>query len=300
MKKLWILLGTVFIASFAVLGWIGVEIFRQAPPIPKGVVTTGGQVLIAEEVVMDGQNVWQAMGSMQVGSIWGHGSYVAPDWTADYMHREALFILNEWTAGKYGTDGSGIPGEQRAALQHRLQELVRTNTYDPVTGLITVDPLRARAFERLEPCEGKPSRTVLRGGGRSNAISLPDYAFGRTGSRVQLVQGRKQVTHGIRREREDWQVLIPGHHEGYITWSEYERNQRLIADNANSKGLMVRGAVRKGEALLAGLLRCGHCGRKLHVSYSGSNGNTGRYHCRGAQLNHGTDPCIGFGSLRVS
>ena len=147
MKKLWILLGTVFIASFAVLGWVGVEIFRQAPPIPKGVVTTEGQVLIAEEVVMDGQNVWQAMGGMQVGSIWGHGSYVAPDWTADYMHREALFILNQWTEGKYGTDGSAVPGEQRAALQHRLQELVRTNTYDPATGLITVDPLRAKAFE---------------------------------------------------------------------------------------------------------------------------------------------------------
>ena len=99
MKKLWILLGTVFIASFAVLGWVGVEIFRQAPPIPKGVVTTEGQVLIAEEVVMDGQNVWQAMGGMQVGSIWGHGSYVAPDWTADYMHRAALFVLNDWSAG---------------------------------------------------------------------------------------------------------------------------------------------------------------------------------------------------------
>ena len=147
MKKLWILLGTIFIASFAVLGWVGVEIFRQAPPIPKGVVTAEGQVLIAEEVVMDGQNVWQAMGGMQVGSIWGHGSYVAPDWTADYIHREALFILNEWTAGKYGTDGSAIPGEERAALQHRLQELIRKNTYDPATGLITVDPLRAKAFE---------------------------------------------------------------------------------------------------------------------------------------------------------
>lgn len=147
MKKLWILLGTIFIASFAVLGWVGVEIFRQAPPIPKGVVTTEGQVLGGEEVVLDGQNVWQAMGGMQVGSIWGHGSYVAPDWTADYIHREALFILNEWTEGKYGTDGSAIPGEERAALQHRLQELLRKNTYDPATGVITVDPLRAKAFE---------------------------------------------------------------------------------------------------------------------------------------------------------
>ena len=131
----------------------------------------------------------------------------------------------------------------------------------------------------------------------TNPIYGGAYAFGRTGSRVQLAQGRKQVIHGIRRERENWQVLILSHHEGYISWSEYERNQRLIADNANSKGLMVRGAVRKGEALLAGLLRCGHC--KLHVAYSGAHGSSARYHCQGAHVNHGTERCISFGALRV-
>ena len=91
------------------------------------------------------------------------------------------------------------------------------------------------------------------------------------------------------------------HHEGYLSWAEFERNQRLIADNANSKGkgLMVRGSVRRGETLLAGLLRCGHCGRKLHVAYGGPSGEAGRYHCKGAYLNHGGDRCISFGSLRV-
>jgi hypothetical protein len=62
---------------------------------------------------------------------------------------------------------------------------------------------------------------------------------------------------------------------------------------------MSRGALRRGEALLAGLLRCGHCGRKLHVAYSGKNGNTGRYHCRGGANNHGGDPCISFGGMRI-
>jgi nitric oxide reductase subunit B len=90
MKKLWILLISVCVISFAILGWIGVEIFREAPPIPREVVATDGRMLIPEEQIMDGQNVWQAMGGMQVGSMWGHGSYVAPDWTADYLHREAL------------------------------------------------------------------------------------------------------------------------------------------------------------------------------------------------------------------
>jgi excisionase family DNA binding protein len=62
---------------------------------------------------------------------------------------------------------------------------------------------------------------------------------------------------------------------------------------------MSRGSVRRGEALLAGLLRCGHCGRKLHVAYSGANGSAGRYHCRGGHLNHGGDRCISFGGLRI-
>ena len=147
MKRLWILMVAVFVFSFAILGWIGVEIFRQAPPIPREVVTSDGSVLIPPEEIMNGQNVWQAMGGMQVGSIWGHGSYVAPDWTADYLHREALFILNEWTAGKYGIDGSALSGEDKAVLLHRLEQLMRTNTYDAATERITIDPIRARAFE---------------------------------------------------------------------------------------------------------------------------------------------------------
>ena len=147
MKKLWILLISVFFISFAILGWIGVEIFRQAPPIPTQVVTLDGRVIVPDGGILDGQNVWQAMGGMQVGSIWGHGSYVAPDWTADYLHRESLFILNEWTGGQYGTDGAAVPNELKAALHQRLQDLMRKNTYDPSTEILTLDPIRGRAFE---------------------------------------------------------------------------------------------------------------------------------------------------------
>ena len=112
MKKLWILLIAVVVFSFTILGWVGTEIFRQAPPIPREVVTSDGKVLIPAEQIGDGQNVWQAMGGMQVGSIWGHGSYVAPDWTADYLHREAIFILNEWSGGQFGRDGATMQPEQ--------------------------------------------------------------------------------------------------------------------------------------------------------------------------------------------
>ncbi len=147
MKKLWIILIAVFLFSFAILGWVGTEIFRQAPPIPSQVVTTDGKVLIGDGEILDGQNVWQAMGGMQVGSIWGHGSYVAPDWTADYLHRESLFILNEWANSENSKEYNALDSEKQAALRQRLQNLMRTNTFDAATNKITLDPLRARAFE---------------------------------------------------------------------------------------------------------------------------------------------------------
>jgi hypothetical protein len=106
----------------------------------------------------------------------------------------------------------------------------------------------------------------------TNPVYGGAYAFGRTASRITVENGRKRISRGHRRDREDWDVLLVDHHEGYISWAEFERNQRLIADNANCRGLMVRGAVRRGDALLAGLLRCGHCGRRLHISYSGTDG----------------------------
>ena len=133
----------------------------------------------------------------------------------------------------------------------------------------------------------------------TNPVYGGAYAFGRTCSRVSVRDGRKRVVRGFRRSQAEWEVLLPDHHEGYISWEEFGRNQRLIADNANSKGLMTRGSVRRGDALLAGLLRCGHCGRRLHVAYSGTAGYCVRYHCRGAHINHGTARCISFGGLRV-
>ncbi len=133
----------------------------------------------------------------------------------------------------------------------------------------------------------------------TNPVYAGAYAFGRTGSRVMIENGRKRILRGYRKNRSDWAVLLVDHHEGYLSWPDYERNQRLIADNANGKGMMVRGAVRKGEALLTGLLRCGHCGRRLLVSYNGTKGDVGRYNCDATRSNPGADPCISFGALRA-
>ena len=137
----------IFIGSFAILLWIGTEIFREAPPIPAQVVTTDGKILIVEGEVSNGQNVWQAMGGMQVGSIWGHGSYVAPDWTAEYLHRESIFILNDWSKSEFSNEYKNLNSEQQAVLRQRLQDLMRKNTYDAAANKITLDPIRAKAFE---------------------------------------------------------------------------------------------------------------------------------------------------------
>ena len=124
----------------------------------------------------------------------------------------------------------------------------------------------------------------------TNPIYAGAYVFGRPGSRVSVEAGRKRVRRGLRRAPQEWDVLLRERHEGYISWDEFERNQGVIADNANRMGIgAVKGAVRRGELLLAGLLRCGHCGRKLHVFYSGDNG---RYQCYGARTNHGGPRCI--------
>jgi DNA invertase Pin-like site-specific DNA recombinase len=131
----------------------------------------------------------------------------------------------------------------------------------------------------------------------TNPVYAGAYAFGRTTSKVSVEEGRKRVRRGVRRPLAEWDVLLKDQHEGYITWAEFERNQRRIADNATGKGSAIaRGAARHGELLLAGLLRCGHCGRKMYVGYGGK---AGRYYCQGALVNHGTERCISFGGLRA-
>src|ERR1700730_15611646 len=133
----------------------------------------------------------------------------------------------------------------------------------------------------------------------TNPIYAGAYAFGRTGSQIHLEAGRKVITRGVRRTQDTWEVLIREHHEGYIFWEEYERNQRILSGNANMKGDMVPGSVRNGGGLLAGLLRCGHCGRKLKVKHHGLRGVT-RYLCNEGSRNFAQrTKCIGVGNMRI-
>jgi len=131
----------------------------------------------------------------------------------------------------------------------------------------------------------------------TNPVYAGAYVFGRTRSRVRLEGGRQVIIHGVARRREEWEVLIRDHHDGYISWEDYDRNQKVIAGNANMKGTMVAGSVRKGGGLLVGLLRCGHCGRKLKVLHHAHRDT--RYICN-AEGDYASDKkCVGFSNMRI-
>ncbi len=124
------------------------------------------------------------------------------------------------------------------------------------------------------------------------------FVYGRRRTQTKMVDGKPCRSSGHYVPQEDWQILILDHHEGYITWDEYQRIQSLLRENMTMKGKM-RSAVKRGPALLSGLVRCGHCGRGMHVAYSGPKGQVARYYCKGSNVNHGGETCISVGSLKV-
>jgi len=148
-KKLWIGFALVMSISFSVLGYYGYEIYQEAPPIPTEIVGPNNRVIYTAEEIKDGQNVWQSMGGQEVGTIWGHGAYVAPDWTADWLHREAVFILDKLSEKQYSKTFAELTEEQQATMKIRLQNDVRKNTYDSNTGVITISQNRIEAIAYL-------------------------------------------------------------------------------------------------------------------------------------------------------
>jgi nitric oxide reductase subunit B len=147
MRRYWTGFILVILLSFVVLGWVGTRIYHAMPPVPDRVIATDGAEVIPSGDIAAGQNVWQSIGGMEVGSIWGHGSYVAPDWTADWLHRESVFILNDWSQQELGHPYDAAAPEEQAALRARLEQTMRRNTYDGASRTLVLPPVRARAFE---------------------------------------------------------------------------------------------------------------------------------------------------------
>jgi len=145
---LWRWLGFIFVLSFGALGYLGWQIYLTAPPIPKAVVTTGGDVLFTGEQVQKGQQVWLSSGGQQQGSVWGHGAYVAPDWSADWLHREAVALQTIRTQ-ELRKAPAALTAADRGAIDAALKEEMRRNTYDQASGTITVSRDRAQAIREV-------------------------------------------------------------------------------------------------------------------------------------------------------
>ncbi len=178
-RKLWWLLGACVVGAFLLLGFVGKEIWRQAPPIPAQVVADDGTTLFTRDDVQDGQQVWQSIGGQQVGSIWGHGAYQAPDWSADWLHRECLALQDEWAKRDFATPFAELTHEQQAALAARLPAAMRTNRYDPATGTLAVTVERAAAIAAVTRhydalFGGAPELALLRDHYALSERPLPD------------------------------------------------------------------------------------------------------------------------------
>lgn len=146
-KRLWIILTVGMIFMFGILLLLGAEIYQQAPPIPETVKSASGEIIYTRDDIQTGQNVWQSIGGMEQGSIWGHGSYLAPDWSADWLHREAETLLVLLLKSPI----SGLSETQNMALQKSaLQQEMRTNSYDAKTGNITISELRTQAIKQVQ------------------------------------------------------------------------------------------------------------------------------------------------------
>ena len=148
-RKLWTWLAVVFTLSFAVLGWLGREIYLAAPPYPE-VHGTDGAVLYRADEIKEGQRAWLAAGGQQLGTVWGHGSYVAPDWSADWLHREALAYREILSRKMQGRGYDGLTVAERGSVDALVKSEMRRNTYDAARNTVTVSPERARAIAQVQ------------------------------------------------------------------------------------------------------------------------------------------------------
>ncbi|MEO8670683.1 MAG: nitric-oxide reductase large subunit [Tahibacter sp.] len=148
-KRLWIALGVLLSVTFSVLLWQGREIYHAAPPLPERIVASAGEVLYSREDLETGRSVWQSFGGQQLGSIWGHGALVAPDWSADWLHREAQSLLELWARRDLDAAYADLPAVTQESLKARLREELRHNSYDAANDTITVSPDRALAISNV-------------------------------------------------------------------------------------------------------------------------------------------------------
>lgn len=146
MKRLWWLFGVSMVVMFSVLLLVGGRIAEQAPPIPSAVVDDNGVTLLTRADIQRGMDTWRKLGGMQLGSVWGHGAYLAPDWTADQLHRESLALLDVYAGGDYASRSEVAQAQLRVLVGAEMKR----NTYDAADATIHVTAERAQAMRMVE------------------------------------------------------------------------------------------------------------------------------------------------------
>ena len=124
------------------------------------------------------------------------------------------------------------------------------------------------------------------------------YVYGKSEKRTSIVEGRARRSYGHGKPIGTWEVMIKDHHEGYITWAEYERNQKQLALNNYGRAGGIKTG-RGGRALLSGIMTCGRCGRRLSVAYTGNPQSRPVYRCDKPNLMMGLPRCMTFGGPRI-
>jgi nitric oxide reductase subunit B len=147
-KKYWLTLLAVLVVTFSILGYYGREIYRQAPPIPEQVVAENGQVIYTKGSILQGQSAWQSIGGMEVGSILGHGAYQAPDWTADWLHRELVAWLDLAAQDQYKKPYAELTEAEQSSLQVALKAEYRHANTD-ANGVVRVSDRRQQAMAEV-------------------------------------------------------------------------------------------------------------------------------------------------------
>ena len=144
-KKYWLALIAVLLVTFSILGYFGKEIYRHAPPIPEQILSPSGQVIYSKASILAGQSAWQSVGGMELGSIFGHGAYQAPDWTADWLHRELRAWLDLAAQAQFAQPYAQLTAAQQAGLQAELQAEYRPARPD-AAGVVHISEHRAQAI----------------------------------------------------------------------------------------------------------------------------------------------------------
>jgi len=227
-RRLWLSLAALLIASFGVLLWMGRDMHQQSPPMPTRVVTESGRVVYTRADMEQGRQVWQSIGGQQLGSIWGHGALVAPDWSADWLHRESLAMLELNARRTFGNAYERLPPRDQGTLQADLKAQLRTNTYDASRDEIVISDRRAQALAQVSAhydslFSNDPATAALRESYAMRNDTVPDAAHRRALASFFFWTSWAAVTDR------------PGHAKSYTNNWPYEP---LVANTATSGAFM--------------------------------------------------------------